>query len=266
MKPMSRRRLPRSPVEWTSACAARRLLRPDAAADDEDQQRGARDDAEPAELHQAEDHRLAERAPVGGRVDRGQAGDRDRRDGREGGRREGRGARRGGGRAEAEEGGPDDDRRREGADDDLRGPEGERPRGRPEDPARQRAQTLSSPTVLPPEEPELAAAGFSAAFPSPPEDPLLDAALAGARAARVVAGAAALAAVVGVVEARALEVDGGREEHLAHLAAAHLALGERVVGHALGHLELVPAVVAAILIDRHESTSLGRSVVRRAGV
>ena len=69
---------------------------------------------------------------------------------------------------------PDDDRRREAGDDDLRGPEGERPRGPPADPARQRAQTLSSPTVLPPEEPVLAVAGFSAAFPSPPEDPLLD--------------------------------------------------------------------------------------------
>ena len=61
---------------------------------------------------------------------------------------------------------------------------------------------------------------------------------------------ALLGAVVGVVEAAALEVDRRRVQHPLDRAPADLALGQRVVVHALQHLEGVP-LRAAVLIDRH---------------
>src|SRR4051794_10593698 len=63
--------------------------------------------------------------------------------------------------------------------------------------------------------------------------------------------AALLLAVVGVVEAGALEVDRGRVQDAHRRGTALLALGERLVGHLLDHVEDV-AVVAFVLIDGHE--------------
>ncbi len=79
------------------------------------------------------------------------------------------------------------------------------------------------------------------------------AALAGAatlRARRVGRLRTVATAVVGVVEARALEVDRGRVQHLLDGRAAFGARGQRVVAHALHHVELMP-VRAAVLVDRH---------------
>ena len=76
--------------------------------------------------------------------------------------------------AQAEQERADQDRRGEADDDDARGVEGSAARASGE-PARHGAQTLSSPTVLPPDEPEPALAGFSAALPSPPEEPFEEA-------------------------------------------------------------------------------------------
>ena len=63
------------------------------------------------------------------------------------------------------------------------------------------------------------------------------------------AGALA-AAVVGGVEARALEVDGGRAQDLVHRGGADLAGLERRVREALEGLELV-TIRTAVLVDRH---------------
>src|SRR3954468_481449 len=67
---------------------------------------------------------------------------------------------------------------------------------------------------------------------------------------------ALLLAVVGVVEARALEVDRDRVEDAVHRRPADLALRDRVVAHALEHLEGV-ALLAAVLVDRHGTLSIG---------
>src|SRR5262245_47133746 len=64
--------------------------------------------------------------------------------------------------------------------------------------------------------------------------------------ARLLAGVAA--AVVRVVEAGALEVDGRGEEDALRRLAADLAHPDRLVAHALGDLEVV-AVAAAVLVD-----------------
>ena len=71
--------------------------------------------------------------------------------------------------------------------------------------------------------------------------------------------AALLLAVVGVVEARALEVDGGRVEDAHRGGAADLALGERLVGHPLDHVEDVP-VLAFVLVDRHGGRRLSQPI------
>ena len=62
-------------------------------------------------------------------------------------------------------------------------------------------------------------------------------------------------AVVGGVEAGALEVDGHRVQHLAQVPAALLARLERIVAHLLEDLEGGPAVVTAILVDGHAGDS-----------
>src|SRR3954462_626890 len=67
---------------------------------------------------------------------------------------------------------------------------------------------------------------------------------------------ALLLAVVGVVEARALEVDRDRVEDAVHRRPADLALRDRIVAHALQHLEGV-ALLAAVLVDRHGTLSIG---------
>src|SRR3954454_15301019 len=82
------------------------------------------------------------------------------------------------------------------------------------------------------------------------------AALRRRRRRRAVGGRAPRAlglAVVVVVEARALEVDGDRVEDPADRRLAGLTRCDRIVGHALHHLELVP-VVAAVFVDRHRFT------------
>src|SRR6478736_9483713 len=58
------------------------------------------------------------------------------------------------------------------------------------------------------------------------------------------------AAVVGVVEAGALEVNRRGVQHLLHGCAAVDARGERIVAHPLHHVEQMP-VLAAVLVDRH---------------
>jgi LCP family protein required for cell wall assembly len=79
-----------------------------------------------------------------------------------------------------------------------------------------------------------------------------------------------LLAVVGRVEARALEVDGGRVEDLLDRRLADLAGGQRIVAHSLHHVEGV-AVVAAVLVDRHGTLSIrvptrsGGSALRPSG-
>src|SRR5205085_3309187 len=77
----------------------------------------------------------------------------------------------------------------------------------------------------------------------------------GVRGARAFAALALLAralagAVVGVVEARSLEVDRDRVEHPLHRCLAGPAREHGIVGHALHHLEGV-ALLAAVLVDRH---------------
>ena len=71
-------------------------------------------------------------------------------------------------------------------------------------------------------------------------------------------GPLALAAAVVAVEAGALEHHADGVEDLAQLAAAHGALGERVVGEALELLEEVAALGAGVLVGRHP-------VLRRLG-
>src|ERR1700692_79051 len=72
---------------------------------------------------------------------------------------------------------------------------------------------------------------------------------AGVRRALLLA-LALLCAVVGVVEAAALEVHGRRVHHALDGAAADLALRQRTVVHALGDLEGV-SLRTAVLISRH---------------
>ena len=116
------------------------------------------------------------------------------------------------------------------------------------------SQTLSSPTDLPPPEPpesdvldglDAPDSVLPAPFdevPSPPPG-----------AAAVLGGGPAAGAVVGVVEAGALEVDRRREEHARRgLAPQTSHLVERVLGHALHDLELV-SLDASVLIDRQRS-------------
>src|SRR6185503_7702909 len=57
-------------------------------------------------------------------------------------------------------------------------------------------------------------------------------------------------AVVGVVEARPLEVDGHGVEHPADRRVAGLARCDRIVGHTLPHFERV-TVLAPVFVDRH---------------
>ena len=71
-------------------------------------------------------------------------------------------------------------------------------------------------------------------------------------------GRLALAAAVVAVEAGALEHHADGVEHLAQPAAAHGALGQRVVGEALELLEGVAALGAGVLVGRHP-------VLRRLG-
>ena len=66
------------------------------------------------------------------------------------------------------------------------------------------------------------------------------------------------AAVVGLVEARALEHDAGRRQDLRELAAAALVLGERRLGEGLEHLELLAALGAAVVVGRHRTCSGAR--------
>src|SRR3954454_17902963 len=86
-----------------------------------------------------------------------------------------------------------------------------------------------------------------------------------ARAVRLAlrGGALLLLAVVGVVEARALEVDGHRVEDALHGRAVLLAELQRVVGHALHPLERV-ASLAAILVNRHGTLSIGVPIAATA--
>ena len=72
-------------------------------------------------------------------------------------------------------------------------------------------------------------------------------------------------AVVRVVEARPLEVHRHRVEHPLNRRAVLLAGRERVVGHALHHLERVPSL-AAILVDRHGTLSIGVPDTAASGV
>ena len=80
-----------------------------------------------------------------------------------------------------------------------------------------------------------------------PPSRLAGAALGARRVARLRAVAPA---VVRVVEARALEVDRRRVQHLLDGRATFDALRQRVVAHALHDVEQVP-VGAAVLVDRH---------------
>ena len=57
-------------------------------------------------------------------------------------------------------------------------------------------------------------------------------------------------AVVGVVEAGALEMHRDGVEDALHGRAADLALGHGTVGHLLHHVEVMP-VLAAVLVNRH---------------
>ena len=72
-----------------------------------------------------------------------------------------------------------------------------------------------------------------------------------------VAAALLLLAVVGVVEAGALEVDGERVQDAHRRGAALLALGQRLVAHLLDHVEDV-AVLAFVLVDRHGAAGLSQ--------
>ena len=77
----------------------------------------------------------------------------------------------------------------------------------------------------------------------------------------VAVGALAALAVVGRVEALALEVHRGRVQHALHRLAADLALGQRVVGEPLHDVEAVP-VRAQVLVDRHCDRSISRASPR----
>src|SRR6185295_12829259 len=86
--------------------------------------------------------------------------------------------------------------------------------------------------------------------------------------ARLLAGPLArglgLLAVVRRVETGSLERDGGRREHLAQLASAHRADGERFVAHGLNDVERMTAVAAPILVRGHDAWSVAEGSNRTA--
>ena len=62
--------------------------------------------------------------------------------------------------------------------------------------------------------------------------------------------------MIGGVEARPLERDGRGREHLAELASADRTDRERVVDHRLDDVERVAAIATAVLVGRHNASSL----------
>src|SRR3954471_7369685 len=81
-------------------------------------------------------------------------------------------------------------------------------------------------------------------------------ALLGLLAVRLRARLLGAGAVVGLVEPGPLEDETGRGEHLGELAAVGVVLGQRRVGERLGHLEVLAALLAAVLVGRHQALRL----------
>src|SRR5690606_18986393 len=84
---------------------------------------------------------------------------------------------------------------------------------------------------------------------------------AGAVRRRRTAACARLLGVVGDVPARALELDGGRGQQLAYLAATGRTCLHRRVRELLDHLETVSTGVALVLVQRHGRRSLQPSTI-----
>ena len=76
---------------------------------------------------------------------------------------------------------------------------------------------------------------------------------------------AAGGAAVGLVEATALEGDADAPEHLAEVAAADGAFGQRSVAEGLHDLEFVVAVLAAVFVGRHGEPRRARVVLALQG-
>ncbi len=74
------------------------------------------------------------------------------------------------------------------------------------------------------------------------------------------------AAVVGAVEAGALEHDAGTGEHLAQHAAARRALGEGVVGERLLHLDALATRLAGVFVLGHSGPQTAGASSRHGGV